>query len=992
MKCLSLIAIAIFYGFLADAQSQDSLQWAEKKLTHAYNLFSDEKFNESEDIGLKVLAFADRHNEQLILARSSALLAEINRTQGRYLDAIEYSIIGIENSKNLSPETYLANSLSQVRSLDELEIWDRNIDLCDELKSQMTSSTSINERATVHYFLAKALIGIERYELAYNEISNIMARGDFRNLESQILKDEILELEIDYFIHSKELEKAKRKSLDLIIAVEFFNNKSYLAHLYQKVAGICSEMGLFQEALFYYNKAITYTPDDFLRKALILIGRAQVYIQANSLDLALIELEKAVDASEVINNSFIKSVSLGLMARINGEKGFLSIALMDAQKALVQAKAINDLPLQLEINELIRDLHRANQSIQDVKESQRICEEIKLKIVNDLEKKRIQKAELILRIRNKELTTLSKIQSQRNERVLLNQQLSKAKEEQRYIELKLSKELALQNEVIAREKAISELRLLQSAHESDLQRLKIIELEKIKVKETLRIKELSNAQIEKEKNIEILRQTNENLIKADQIKQLEIDQQETQRIYGIIFTIALLGIVVTLFFFLGSLRRKNKIIRSNSQEINHFNNELKEKNFEIVSGIEYASKFQEIIFPKENVLNDRGFEGFILHRALDLVSGDLPFALKMDGFTYIAAVDCIGHGVSASMLSIMTYFNLNDIIKSGECKNCSEILQSLHQRLINRKEQEDFKSIIVSVDVALIRIPHYETKVQFAGANLPMIVKRKDGAELIKGTPISIGESHGKKQFEFKHVDLDLSLGDELYLFSDGFFHQFGGNDLKQKLSKKRTLDFVQNMDQDSFKNRKTEVADFFDYWRSGAPQTDDMVFIGLKYASAEAPVLFKFSGKIDETINAKMINEMKQLIQKELNDKKSSGLMLMASIELLDNALRYSTNAQVEIQIRDLGDKLRLVVSNLALEEDFNKLHHAILHYAQLTNPEMADLYLAKLNHSAFNNRGGAGLGLLQLIRKGIHFESVSSDAVKDNLIKFSITVHFKK
>lgn len=992
MRYLLIILLTIGISSVSSSQSADSLQWAEKKLASAYELFGDQKYNSAEELGLKILAFADRHYEQLILARASALLSELNRTQGRYLDAIEYSIIGIENSKSISPEVYLSNSLSQVRCLDELEIWDRNIDLCDELKSQLSVGASINERASVHYYLAKSLMGINRYDLAYNEITVLMSRGDFKNLDSQYLKDEILELEIDYLIQSKQLDLAKRKILDLIISVEFYNKTEYLAHLYQKAAGICSDMGSFQDALFYYNKAMSFAPNDFLRKSLILIGRAQVYIQASSLDLALMELERTLDAAEVLNNGFIKSIAYGLMARINGEKGFLSMALMDAQKALAQAKAIDDLPLQLEINELIRDLHKANQSMEDVRESQKVCDELKSRILTDLEKKRIQKAELILRIRNKELTTLSKIQAQRNERELLSQQITKAKEEQRYIELKLSKELEVQNEISAREKAISELQLLQSAHESDLQRLKIIELEKIKVKEALRINELSNAQIEKEKNIEILRQSNDNLIKADQIKQLELDQQETQRIYGIVFTFALLGIVVILIFFLGSLRKKNKIIHSNSEEINHFNTELKEKNFEIVSGIEYASKFQEIIFPNESIINDRGIEGFVLHRALDLVSGDLPFALKMDGYTYVAAVDCIGHGVSASMLSIMTYFNLNDIIKSGECKNCSEILQSLHQRLINRKEQEDFKSIIVSVDVALIRIPHYETKVQFAGANLPMIVKRKDGAELIKGTPISIGESHGKKQFEFKHIDLDLSLGDELYLFSDGFFHQFGGIDLKQKLSKKRTLDFVQKMDQENFKNRKTEVADFFDHWRSEAPQTDDMVFIGLKYASAEAPILFHFAGKIDETINAKMINEMKQLIQKELNDKKSSGLMLMASIELLDNALRYSTNAHVEIQVRDLGDKLRLVVSNLALEEDFNKLHHAILHYAQLTNPEMEDLYLAKLNHSAFNNRGGAGLGLLQLIRKGIHFESVASDAVKDNLIKFSITVHFKK
>jgi serine phosphatase RsbU (regulator of sigma subunit) len=974
------------------SQTVDSLQWAERKLSQAYEVYGEQKYNTAEELGLKVFAFSDRHNEQLMLARSSALLSELNRSQGRYLDAIEYSIIGIENSKGVSSETYLANALSQVRCLDELEIWDRNVDLCDELKSHIKSSVSINEMAAVYYYLAKALIGLDRHDLANEEIKYVMLRGDFKNLESQRLKNDIFELEIDYLVHNNQLDLARKKALELIIKVEPHNNTDYLAHLYQKVASICSDLGLFQDALFYYNKASSHSTNDFFRKSLIFIGRAQVYIQANSLDLALIELEKAIEAAEALSNNFIKSIAYGLMARINGEKGFLSIALMDAQKGLSYAQSINDLPLQMEIHELMRDLHRAGQSMEEVKEQQKLCDELKSKILADLDNKRIQKAELLLRIRNKELTTLSKIQSQRNERILLNQQLLKAKEEQRYIELKLSKELALQNEVSAREKAISELRLLQSAHESDLQRLRIIELERIKVKEALRINELSNAQVEKEKNIEILRQSNDNLTKADQIKQLEIDKQETQKIYGIVFTISLLGIVVTLIYFLGSLRKKNKIIHSNSQDISRFNNELKEKNYEIISGIEYASKFQEIIFPKESVINERGLEGFVLHRALDLVSGDLPFAIKIDGYTYIAAVDCIGHGVSASMLSIMTYFNLSDIIKSGEFKNCADILQALHQRLLNRKDQDDFKSIIVSVDLALIRIPHFENKVQFAGANLPLIVKRTDDVEMIKGSPFSIGESHGRKLLQFENHDLILKSGDELYLFSDGFFHQFGGVDLRQKLSKKRTVDFVRSLEMKSFGNRKSEVAAFFDNWRSNAPQTDDMVFIGLKIANSGAPLLFQFSGEIDESANARMINELKQIIQKEIGDKKSSNLMLLASIELLDNALRYSDDSSVDIQVRDLGDKLRLEVSNLANAEDFKNLNHAILHYSQLTNPEMEDLYLAKLNHNSFNQRGGAGLGLLQLIRKGINFESITSEIQENNLIKFSVTVNFKK
>ena len=990
---LGLLLVFLFvFGLESISQKVDSLDWAEKKMSVAYDAFGQEKWNTSEENALRVLAFADRQNQNNLIARASALLSELNRLQGRYLDAIEYSIIGMEHSKDEYASPFFANAMAQVRCLHEMEIWDRNVDLCDELIAKYESNISINEIASVYYFLAKALIGLDRSDLAYKEISSLINRGDFKNIDSPILKGEILEIEVDFLVQTGQFETAKKKCLELIVSQEVFSNMNFLAHLYQKLGDISADMKLYQEALFYYNKAITYAPQDDFRKCLIYLDRGQVYILANNLDLALIEVERSIEFAENENSVFLQSLGHGLIARINSEKGFLSFALVEAKKALEFAERINDLPLQLEIHELLRDLHKADQSSSEVKEEELICKQLKIKIFNELEQKQNKKAELVLRIRNKELTTISKLQSQRNERLLLNQQLSKAKEEQRYIELKLSKELALQNEVNAREKALNELRLLQTAHESDLQRLKIIELEKIKANEALRINELSNAQVEKEKNIEILRQNNENLTKADQIKQLELDQQNAQRFYGIIFTFILTAIVLILFYFLGSLQKKNRIIDTNSQEINRFNEELKEKNFEIVSGIEYASKFQEIIFPRESILNDQGLEGFVLHRALDLVSGDLPFVIKMQGYTYVAAVDCIGHGVSASMLSIMTYFNLNDIIKTGDFEDCSEILETLHQRLLNRKAQEDFKSIIVSVDVALIRIPHFEAKVQFAGANLPLVVKTQSGTEMIKGTPISIGESNSRKSIRFEHHDLKLNRGDELYIFSDGFFHQFGGQDLKQKLSKKRTLSFVQNLDMNNFKNRKEEVAQFFDQWKMDAPQTDDMVFIGVKIANSGAPLKFEFKGQVDESINAKMINELKQLVQTEISDKKSSNLMLMSIIELLDNALRYSINSTVEIQVRDLGDRLRLIVNNRAQAEDFEKLESAIQHYSGLSNPEIEDLYLSKMNHSAFNNRGGAGLGLLQLIRKGLRFEPIESEKINHNQVNFSLSANFKK
>jgi serine phosphatase RsbU (regulator of sigma subunit) len=258
---------------------------------------------------------------------------------------------------------------------------------------------------------------------------------------------------------------------------------------------------------------------------------------------------------------------------------------------------------------------------------------------------------------------------------------------------------------------------------------------------------------------------------------------------------------------------------------------LNEKNHEIVSGIEYASKFQSIVFPKESDLKKHIEGAFILHKPLEIVSGDLPFVLNDGHFLFVAAVDCIGHGVSASMLSIMTYFNLSEIIRSKHFHNCSQVLMELHRRLEVRSNEAKSaeNNLLVSIDLALIKIDLNTNEVQFSGANLPLIIQSGDQVQVIKGNSFSIGEYWNQRKLEYIDHHQSLNRGDRLFIFSDGFFHQFGGVELKQKLSKKRTAEWIGELSYLPISDMKLAMDQKFEYWRGDAPQTDDVVFIGLE-------------------------------------------------------------------------------------------------------------------------------------------------------------------
>ena len=96
-----------------------------------------------------------------------------------------------------------------------------------------------------------------------------------------------------------------------------------------------------------------------------------------------------------------------------------------------------------------------------------------------------------------------------------------------------------------------------------------------------------------------------------------------------------------------------------------------------------------------------------------------------------------------------------------------------------------------------------------------------------KGSKYPIGlYAEAKKQFDLH--EYDLQSGDCLYLFSDGYGDQFGGEKNK-KFQRKNFYDLllsIQDMDM-------TEQHSFLEYahnnWKQDLPQTDDILVIGLK-------------------------------------------------------------------------------------------------------------------------------------------------------------------
>jgi serine phosphatase RsbU (regulator of sigma subunit) len=131
------------------------------------------------------------------------------------------------------------------------------------------------------------------------------------------------------------------------------------------------------------------------------------------------------------------------------------------------------------------------------------------------------------------------------------------------------------------------------------------------------------------------------------------------------------------------------------------------------------------------------------------------------------------------------------------------------------------------MDMALISIDLSNNELLFSGAMRPLLLLRNNEIIEIKGDRFPIGYFYGVEK-SFSDTKIELKKDDQIFLFSDGYPDQFGGEKNK-KFNKKKLREVllsIQDMSSD-------EQCNFLEYvlknWRQEITQTDDILLIGLK-------------------------------------------------------------------------------------------------------------------------------------------------------------------
>jgi serine phosphatase RsbU (regulator of sigma subunit) len=262
-------------------------------------------------------------------------------------------------------------------------------------------------------------------------------------------------------------------------------------------------------------------------------------------------------------------------------------------------------------------------------------------------------------------------------------------------------------------------------------------------------------------------------------------------------------------------------------------NEIEKKNKDITSSITYASRIQQALLPPSEVLAELLPDHFIMYKPCNIVSGDFYWSKQIENYIYIVAADCTGHGVPGAFMSMLGISLLNDIVKDKVLMQPHVILNKLRDRIKKSLHQTGQKGETQDgMDIAIIVLDLKNKKIDFAGAYNPLYLYRKgiDGNfEFFEAKadrmPIGI---HPKDEQSFTSQALQLQPGDSVYLFSDGYISQFGGQK-RETFKSRRLQETLMQIQHKPMKEQKQELEKTLANWQGKHEQVDDILMIGLR-------------------------------------------------------------------------------------------------------------------------------------------------------------------
>lgn len=326
--------------------------------------------------------------------------------------------------------------------------------------------------------------------------------------------------------------------------------------------------------------------------------------------------------------------------------------------------------------------------------------------------------------------------------------------------------------------------------------------------------------------------------KEKEIKLLQADQslKESQIKNAKIITYSSIAVIILIsafafyiFYMLKQKQRINHELGLKNKKIEFAYKIIDEKQTEILDSINYAKRIQYALLANEEFLQKFIPNHFVLFKPKDIVSGDFYWAAtskneKNEELFYLACCDSTGHGVPGAFMSLLSIGFLSEAIKEKNIHQPNLVFDYVRNRLIdsinNEQQKDGFDGILICYNLSTYQITYA------AANNNPVIINSQSEIINLPYDKMPVGKTEQPKPFNLYEISAEKD--EMIYLFTDGYADQFGGEKGK-KFKYKQLNELLKNISQINLETQKHALDTTIENWRNNLEQVDDILVIGFK-------------------------------------------------------------------------------------------------------------------------------------------------------------------
>ncbi|GAB4128170.1 MAG: hypothetical protein OHK0045_15460 [Raineya sp.] len=277
--------------------------------------------------------------------------------------------------------------------------------------------------------------------------------------------------------------------------------------------------------------------------------------------------------------------------------------------------------------------------------------------------------------------------------------------------------------------------------------------------------------------------------------------------------------------------RRTQELEAQKTALEQANEQIEKARENTMASIRYAQRIQNALLPSQRTLSKHLKEYFVFYQPRDVVSGDFYWFYGEEESFHIAVADCTGHGVPGAIMAVMADISLDYAFFRKDYQDLAEMLAIFDRELIkllNKNVNPEEEPAQDGLVIAFCKVDKKTKVLTYVAANSPAFIIRENVLIELNPDKHIVGGS-SKEEKEFTSQTFQLREGDMLYLFSDGYQDQFGG-ERKKKMGTRRFKEILLEVASLPIEEQKNILEKEFNNWKGNYSQIDDVLVIGTRF------------------------------------------------------------------------------------------------------------------------------------------------------------------